>query len=326
MTWLPTIKTFGLSSYLLDKIPLLKNAKTIQVFVLRQTHDYAIFRTEETRELNTVTLPKSVSDPEPAVKVVFLASKQKAPENRNYVTLFRSFASNLGAEVEDKKLQEKINNCALKDNLCRICPRCTLFGAVSTEKGVSRWNIKHRIEYSSAYSIETYEDISEMITFNAVDVRTQSTGQALGYTENIEPIAHFPSIVTLNSVTEEELIWYLKTLLATKSYGAESRVKGDVTNEIVGIAAGYEEIMTSLEFSLELASNGLADPVNATYQMLQKYAKIAAFPDRIRILNAEELAQFLNEIRNFDVTKKFIEALRDKSLRFAEQIEKAARS
>jgi CRISPR-associated protein Csc2 len=325
MTWLSTVKRFGLSDYLLDEIPLLKSAKTIQVFVLRQTHDYTIFRTEETRELNTVTLPKSISESEPAVKVVFLASKQKAPENRNYITLFRSFASNLRAELEDERLQDKINNCTLKDNLCRRCPRCVLFGAVSTEKkGGSRWNIKHRIEYSSAYSIETYEDISEMMTFNAVDVRTQSTGQALGYTENIEPIAHFPSVITLNSITEEELIWYLKILLATKSYGAESRVKGDVTNEIIGIAAGYEEIMTSLEFSLELADNGLTDPMNTTYKMLQKYASIAAFPDRIRILNAKELTQFLNEIRNFNVTKKFIEALRDKSKKFAEQIENAA--
>jgi len=322
MTWLSTIEKFGLSSYILDEIPLLRSAKTIQVFVLRQTHDYAIFRTEETRELNTVTLPKNIADMEPVVKVVFLASKQKAPENRNYITLFRSFASDLKVE-----LRNEISRCTLKDNLCRRCPRCVLFGAVSTEKkGGSRWNIKHRIEYSSAYSIETYEDISEMMTFNAVDVRTQSTGQALGYTENIEPIAHFPSIVTLNSVAEEELIWYLKTLLATKSYGAESRVKGDVTNEIVGIAAGYEEIMTPLEFSLELANNGLTDPVDATYQMLQRYAAIAAFPDRIRILSTEELAQFLDEIRKFNVTKEFVKKMRDKSLRFAQQIEGAASS
>lgn len=319
MTWLKTIEKFGLSNYLLDEIPLLKNAKTVQILALRQTHDYAIFRTEETRELNTVTLPKNITDPEPVVKVVFLASKQKAPENRKYITLFRSFASNLKVE-----LQDKIRNCTLKDNLCRICPRCSLFGAVSTEKGGSRWNIKHRIEYSSAYSIETYEDISEMMTFNAVDVRTQSTGQALGYTENIEPIAHFPSIVTLNSVTEEELTWYLKTLLATKSYGAESRVKGDVINEIIGITAGYEEIITPLEFSLELANGGLGDPVSSTYQILRKYASIAAFPNRVRILTTEELAHFLDEIRNFNVTKEFIERLRDKSLRFTRQIEDVA--
>lgn len=321
MTWLQTIEKFGLSNYLLDEIPLLKSAKTIQVLVLRQTHDYAIFRTEETRELNTVTLPKSITDPEPVVKIVFLASKQKAPENRKYITLFRSLASNF--EVE---LQDEVKNCTLKDNLCRRCPRCTLFGAVSIEKGGSRWNIKHRIEYSSAYSIETYEDVSEVMTFNAVDVRTQSTGQALGYTENIEPIAHFPSIVTLNSVTEEELIWYLKTLLATKSYGAESRVKGDITNEIIGIATGYEEIITPLEFSLELANDGLTDPVSSVYQMLQKYAKIAAFPGRTRILTIQELKQFLDEIRKFNVTKEFIKKLRDKSLRFAQQIENASSS
>jgi len=320
MTWLKTIEKLGLSEYLLDEIPLMRSAKTFQVLILRQTHDYAIFRTEETRELNTVTLPKNITDPEPVVKVVFLASKQKAPENRNYSTLFRSFASNFEVELGD------IEDCTLKDNLCRKCPRCTLFGAVSTEKGGSRWNIKHRIEYSSAYSIEPYEDISEMMTFNAVDVRTQSTGQALGYTENIAPIAHFPSIVTLNSIAEEELIWYLKTLLATKSYGAEGRIKGDVINEIVGIVAGYEEIITPLEFSLELAESGLIDVKSSTYQILQKYVDIASFPDRIRILTPEELEEFLNEIRNFNATKEFIERLMEKSKKFAEQIEKIAGS
>jgi len=323
MVWLQSIENLGISKYLVKEIPLLRTAKTIQILVLRQTHDYAIFRTEETRELNTVTLPKNIDNPEPTVKVVFLASKQKAPENRNYIALFRSFALKFNVE-----LQREVKNCALKDRLCRSCPRCVLFGAVITERGrrQNRWNIKHRIEYSSAYSIEAYEDISEMITFNAVDSRTQSTGQALGYTENIEPIAHFPSVITLTSITEEELIWYLKTLMATKSYGAESRIKGDVVNEIVGLALGYEEIITSLEFNLELTEDKLDKPIQSTYQTLRKYSQIAAFPDEIKILTPKELSDFITEIRNFNVTKEFIEKLRDNSLKFANEMKKIAGS
>jgi CRISPR type I-D-associated protein Csc2 len=234
-----------------------------------------------------------------------LASKQKAPENRNYITLFRTFAEKVEAELEDP-----VKECRLKDKLCRMCPRCVLFGAVSTEggRGAERWNIKHRIEYSSAYSIEPYERISELITFNAVDPATQSTGQALGYTENVRPIANFPSVITLNSVTWHELLWYLKTLIATKSYGAETRVKGDTVNYIVGVVAGFEEVITPLELNLELCATAWQeDPVSTVHEILKRYAGEASSVDVVKVLKPEEVEKVVEGIRKFEVTKEFVE-------------------
>jgi len=302
--------------------PVLASAKTIQLLVMRQTHDYTIFRTEETRELNIATLPRSATDPEAVLKVVFLASKQKAPENRMYARLFKTYAEALGVELDPE-----VKACRLKDHLCRKCPRCVLFGAVVTEggRGQDRWNIKHRVEYSSAYSIEPYEEISELITFNAVDPATQSTGQALGATENVRPLAHFPTVITLRSVTEEELIWFMKTLMATKSYGAETRVKGDVVNSIVGVAAGYEEIITSLEYNLEMAARDWAgDPVAATAEILGKYRGYAAFPDEVRVLTPKQLRELVEGVRSLKPDKEFIERLRDNALHFAEKAAKYA--
>ena len=303
-----------------EKIPLLRTAKTVQVLVIRQTHDYTIFRTEETRELNVVTLPRSTDNPEAVLKVVMLASKQKAPENRMYARLFKTYASALGVSLEPSIL-----NCRLKDNLCRRCPRCVLFGAVTTEaRQEERWNIKHRIEYSSAYSIEPYEEISELITFNAVDTASQSTGQALSVTENIRPIAHFPSVITLKSVTPEEFIFYLKTLMATKSYGAETRIKGDVVNTIVGVAGGFEEIITSLEYSLELASRDWSsDPVAATEQILKKYSGFASMPDQVKVLSKKELEELVKSVREFKIDREFIEKLKKQALDFAKQVKEA---
>ena len=304
------------------EIPLLQSAKTIQVLVIRQTHDYTIFRTEETRELNVATLPRSVSKPEAVLKAVMLASKQKAPENRMYIRLYRSYADVLGVKLEDE-----VKNCRLKDNLCRKCPRCVLFGAVTTKTGQEgRWNIKHRIEYSSAYSIEPYEEISELITFNAVDTATQSTGQALNVTENIRPIAHFPSVITLRSITEEELIFYLKTLMATKSYGAETRVKGDVINSIVGIVGGFEEVITSLEYNLELADreNWSEDPVGATVNILEKYKNLASMPDQVRVLSKKQVEELIKAVREFKPDADFIKRLGEQAKNFAEKAEEAA--
>jgi CRISPR-associated protein Csc2 len=314
-----------LAPYLLEQIPILKSAQTVQLIVLRQTHDYAIFRTEETRELNVVTTPTNIQNMSPQVRVVMLASKQKAPENRSYLMLFRRFAEEFEVELEDD-----VRNCYLKDNLCRKCPRCVLFGAVTTEKrarGEQRWNIKHRIEYSSAYSLERYEDIYELMTGNAVSDVTTSTGRALLFTENVTPIANFPSVISLNSVTPHELMLYLKTLLATKSYGAEGRIKGDVVNYVLGIAAGFEEIITSLEVVLELAalSEPLRDPLHSITDILQRYAENAAFPSRVTIITGDELENFMRDIREYQLTKEDIEIMKRQSASFIKQVEEKAK-
>lgn len=325
-----------LAPYFVSTPPLLRTARTLQILLVRQTHDYSIFRTEETRELNVVTLPKAMSDASSILKVAMLASKQKAPENRMYATLTKTLAEDIKVE-NNKNLLESLadkeeqlfkswSECSLKDNLCRRCPRCILFGAVSTERGrEERWNIKHRIEYSTAYSLEPHEEIYEMLTFNAVTDETQSTGQALGYTENIQPLAHFPSVVTLNSVTREEFIMFLKTLLACKSYGAEGRIKGDVVNYISGIVAGYEEIMTSLEYSLELADRKDQGFVAATCQILQGYQKNAAFSDKVVCLTSEEVKTLVEGISAFSPTQEFLKKLYSDAQTFYRQAEKIAK-
>lgn len=305
-----------------EEIPVYKSANTIQIFLIRETHDFSIFRTEETRELNIVTLPRSIDDFTATIRVVMLASKQKAVENRKLAELIKTYAREYNIlQPKDDRLK-----CSLKDNLCMKCPRCVLFGAVST-KGEQRWNIKHRIEYSSAYSLEDYEEISELITFNAVETTTQSTGQALGYTENVRPVAHFPSIITLHSVTWKEFLMILKAILATKSYGAETRVKGDTVNHIVGITFGYEELMTSLELTLELAKVGLSGNILETVKnILEQYRNEAVFKDKVMIIAGEELKDFLDKVKRFEITKDFINAMYSESEAFTKKIEEIVKS
>lgn len=307
-----------LRKFLVDKPQLYKTSKNIQIFVIRQTHDYTLFRTEETRELNVATLPRSMNDMTPVVKVVMLASKQKAPETRMYLNLLRTPAidNNVTLSKEQKE-------CELKDNLCQECPRCLLFGAVSTEKGrEERWNIKHRIEYSSAYSLEPYEQVYEILTFNAVDSVTQSTGQALGYTENVQPLVNFPSIITLNSVTEEELIAYLKTLMACKSYGAETRLKGDAVNHIVGLVGSHDEIITPLEFNLELSDQAeQSNFVERTIDVIKGYKEYSAFNKDVQYLDKAETEIFLSDVSELSYDKDFLERIYKQSLSISKELE-----
>ncbi|MGD9157637.1 MAG: type I-D CRISPR-associated protein Cas7/Csc2, partial [Desulfobacteraceae bacterium] len=157
--------------------------------------------------------------------MAFLATKQKAAESRELEHLLRTAGKDAGLDISE---------CYLKDKLCMRCPRCGLYGATSTESGQeARANIKHRIEYSTAFSLLPFEEIAESKTFNAISDKDITTGQALGARHAVVPATLFPSVITLKSVTKNELILAVKTLLSCKSYGAESRIGGDVRNTIV---------------------------------------------------------------------------------------------
>jgi CRISPR-associated protein Csc2 len=282
-----------IQNYLVEEISPLLDSKVVQILMLRQTHDYTVLRTEESRELNTVVIPSSIDSTEPAVKVAFLASKQKAVESRMFARSLRT--------VRD-------SNCYLKDALCMKCPRCVLFGAVDV-RGGAKYNLKHRIEYSTAFSIENYEDLLETLTFNAVDAVNQQTGQALNLTHNVRPLANFPSVVTLNSPTWQEVTLYVKTLLASKSYGAETRVKGDVRNTILGIVVGLEEVITPLEYSLELAAGFGDDLASKTHEVLEKYKELCGSRGDVVVLTPEQTETLVGQIQDLPLDNGLVDSM-----------------
>jgi len=291
--------------YLEDKPRPLIGAKTIQLLLIREIHDYTVLRTEETRELNTVATPLSIEqDGVDTRRVGFLASKQKAAESRQLEYLLRTATEAAGVKVEKP--------CFLKDDLCMECPRCGLFGATSTEAGKGQTpNIKHRIEYSTAFSLLPFEDIESATTFNAINDDKQITGQALGTRYAVVPASIFPSIVTLRSVTERELVLAIKTILACKSYGAESRIGGDVRNTIFGIAAGWEEVLTPLEFTLELFDRK-EDISGATVQAIAKaYVALAGNPARVQVFASEQVEAIVKAAADMPLDKAFLQTSYD---------------
>ncbi|HEC79166.1 MAG TPA: type I-D CRISPR-associated protein Cas7/Csc2 [candidate division WOR-3 bacterium] len=287
-----------LGDYLVEKPEPIIGAKTIQIFLIREILDYTALRTEDTKELNTVATPLSINSKEQISRVAFFASKQKAVESRELERMLRTAVEKQGGIENDKlelgdnnneKKVKKIKQCYLKDKLCMECPRCVLYGATALSQEA---NIKHRIEYSTAFSLLPWDDIEETITFNAINDKNIMTGQALGSRYVVKPATIFPSIVTLKSVSREELILTIKTLLSAKSYGAETRIGGDIRNHIVGIAAGWEEIITPLEFTLELYDKkiNIEDKTSLEIEqtvvaILRDYLQYTANPDKIKILD-----------------------------------------
>lgn len=286
-----------LKDYLLPKPKPLIGAETIQLLLLREVLDYTVLRTEESRELNSAATPLSESDRATVTKrVAFLGSKQKAAESRQMEYLLRSATTQAGKTVEE---------CYLKDNLCLECPRCGLHGGSALGEAA---NIKHRIEYATAFSLLPFEQISEEITFNAVNETDQKTGQALGSRHVVKPATLFPSIVTLKAVAREELILAVKTLLACKSYGAESRIGGECRNTIFGVVAGWEEIVTPLELTLELYDRKDAlDPSALKKTLDDKYKPLAGNPDRVNILEPADVDALVKECADTALDRKFLD-------------------
>jgi CRISPR type I-D-associated protein Csc2 len=292
-----------LNTYLLDTPKPLIGAETIQLLLLREVLDYTVLRTEETRELNSAATPLSESDRGIVTKrVAFLGSKQKAAESRQMEYLLRSATTTAGKDVPSGKIGE---GCYLKDNLCLSCPRCGLFGASALGQEA---NIKHRIEYGTAFSLLPFEQISEEITFNAVNEIDQKTGQALGSRNVVKPASLFPSIVTLKSVTREELILVMKTLLACKSYGAESRIGGDSRNTIFGVVAGWEEIVTPLELTMELYDQKDKLDSAALQTLLNgKYKALSGNPEKVTVLTTDEVDSLVDECAKTSLDRSFLD-------------------
>lgn len=288
-----------LKNYFIEQPSPIFQKHTIQIILLREILDFAIFRTEESKELNTIVTPSSIDNKDPLERVAFLGGKQKAVESRELASLIRTAANEVDYDIDE---------CYLKDYLCLQCPRCGLYGGTSTSSAKrSDSNIKHRISYSTAYSLRSYEELQESITFNGINDKDVTTGQALGTKRMVSPASFFPSVITLRAITWKEFIWIVKTILSAHQYGAESRTGGDVRNNIIGITAGWEEVITSLELTLELAATIDEDiNMNNVKNILEKYKKYTANTSKITILDNNEISTLLEEIQNFELDKEFI--------------------
>lgn len=293
-------KSEVLQPYLVDAIKPITSLKTIQIIVFREVLDYTVLRTEEDREINSATTVRSVKHTDVEVsRAVFYGSKQKAVESRQLERLLRTAVEEAGLSYDE---------CYLKDHLCLSCPRCGIYGGTnaSSAKGGNVPNIKHRIAYSSAFSVSELSEVREATTFNGISDLTQTTGQTLGERVSVRPGVLFPSVVTLQAVTWYEFVLVVKTLLSSKKYGAESRIAGNVRNHIVGIVAAWEEVITSLELTLELADQEeyTGDQVK---EIIDKYSSETGSPNKVKNLSNVEVDQVLEEVRAIELNKAFLE-------------------
>jgi hypothetical protein len=84
----------------------------------------------------------------------------------------------------------------------------------------------------------------------------------------------------------------------------------------MGLVVGNEEIITSLEYTLELSDKKSVD-LETTKQILENYSKYAAFPDALQLVTGNELEKFVDHVSSLQIDKQFVEKVFRDSLNFA---------
>lgn len=328
-----------------SQIPLYPNGKFAHILLVRETTSYAIFRTD--RELNTAKVGRSLKDDTPVTRLVWFKRKQVAPERITGRGLLRQLAPTLwkGLSETDKDalkgaFGEGNYNCEYNGTNCQACPDCIYYGYAigGAEEGGSE---KSKVFVDSAFSITSFEESHEELSFNALfehgtmtDPSTGKTRESFGAEDHVMPEVFFPSIVTIKDPTEPEFLYVLNNILRTKRYGAENTRTGSVENHIVGIVFSDGEIFSNLKFT-KAVTDRLRDAQVEIKQPLPRQQVMQAAQSVITSLLASEsmrtvssiegerLEELLNEVKSYISSDEKFFSLLSQALADAAQYRKS---
>ena len=150
-------------------------------------------------------------------KVVFAGSKRRGVDRRAIHLLRNRYISSYSA-------------CYIP-NLCLKCPSCWLYGA--TAMGEADYNIKSRVLYAAAYSVEPSEIAVVSHSRNMVDEKTHATAGEAGIHEEefIKGGIHFPTVTVLDHVVDWEIGMFAHALIENvnqNKYTAASGRQGGI--------------------------------------------------------------------------------------------------
>ncbi|MDI6904574.1 MAG: type I-D CRISPR-associated protein Cas7/Csc2 [Candidatus Bathyarchaeia archaeon] len=180
-------------------------------------------------------------------RAVFIGRKQKAIERRMHMKILRREFENLyGKSWKDIWKENFTMECEIPNNLCVVCPNCSLFGALRA--GEHAWYSKSR--YFDTYSIEPASTcIASKESDEGMGLGNQvyeSPEEARGaetffYYEYVKPNTHFPFITMILEPTELDVSGYLiaHSLANKQGFGQYSAVQGKFDSKILGVALGY---------------------------------------------------------------------------------------
>lgn len=163
-------------------------------------------------------------------KVVFSGSKRRGVDRRTVHAL----RNQMLRKVEDHEDKGPLFDCYIPE-LCSDCPSCWLYGSVGAVGEAAKkknYNIKSRVLYASALSVEPADIAVAVHNRNAPNELDHTTGEAGIHSEElIKANVHFPTITVLDRVVYWEIGAFAHALLENVNgnrYTAASARQGGI--------------------------------------------------------------------------------------------------
>ncbi len=244
--FLQTIDTDTLFHASIPPIPM---GRYVHFVVLRETHSFPLFQTDQELNFARVSAGQAVNGKaSPISRIVMFKRKQTTPERLTGRELLRryNFVSDDSADT-DKYCEY---NSA---NFCKHCPDCIYYGFAIGQEGSER----SKVMVDSAFSLSNYDESHEAMTFNApYEHGTMSRGgetrHSFGEQDHVLPQVFFPSVITLRDPTEAEFLYVFNNILRTKRYGAQTTRTGALENHIAAVIFTDGEIFSNLKLTQDL--------------------------------------------------------------------------
>jgi len=145
-------------------------------------------------------------------KVVFSGSKRRGVDRRT----IHALRNQMVRKVENNPDQGPLFDCYIPA-LCSECPTCWLYGSVGAVGEAAKkrdYNIKSRVLYASALSVEPSDIAVAVHNRNAPNELDHTTGEAGIHSEElIKANVHFPTITVLDRVVNWEIGAFAHALL-----------------------------------------------------------------------------------------------------------------
>jgi len=145
-------------------------------------------------------------------KVVFSGSKRRGVDRRT----IHALRNQMVRKVENDQDQGPLFDCYIPA-LCSECPTCWLYGSVGAVGEAAKkkdYNIKSRVLYASALSVEPSDIAVAVHNRNAPNELDHTTGEAGIHSEElIKANVHFPTITVLDRVVNWEIGAFAHALL-----------------------------------------------------------------------------------------------------------------
>lgn len=281
-----------------DQIKNIRQNRFTHLLVLREVTSTSRFTTDgETTNTQVIMTGDPERETLPMKAVDLFYRKQPGAERRRAKEIQRDLMKHVQECATDLMGPNDMNSESIES---------VLFGSAAGNDSVSQ---RSRVLYNSAFSIRDSEVAAKQEKQNAPGDQARNDseeGQGLWTHGFVEPHVLFPSVVTLDSATPEEVMFTMAVINKTARYGAATSRGGCVNNHILGAYCGTNDSPANMrvtQMTTALLADELSD--NDSYTLDDLKSIVTGLPIRRKAASAamKEAFELLDEEDNLNLTE-----------------------